>query len=516
MNKKYLILFFFIFLLSRLYFANSQAVFFDSPEYLTRLSDNNLLNALSSGHLPLHPGYIMIFWPVYHLAQTFQLPPSFSVIFIQAILAFFGICCFYQIIKNLFDKNIALKSSIIASIIPIFWISNSTIMMETTYVSFFLFSFYFFIKYFNLKYAKILYLFLGIIFLILSFTTHLIVILWIPLIIYSVYRTKPENTYKSIIYLLIAVALGGVVNGHFISILIKSGIINGIFQLFSSKFGEHANLSFSLSSVLIFLRNFTIPLLRNNTLLLTLLSFVFIVYSYLRNKKLFIILIFWIFPALITNQWWDSLLYGRHSLIASFGIALSVGFTLGKKRLLYYSVIAYLLISTVPTLQLLKKDTPYIIEAQAVKNLPQNGLFIESHFARPQLDKVYRGKTIFVEEPGWSKEALNKEIIDNLESKKPVFISSQALSEPYGLYSGPYLHVLSLSYKKEYVLKPLVRNFAIQEYKQIDFNDNLSIYKIISGHSTQYPKIQNLKYSKHRIDYNDPLIKIWLLVNKEH
>ncbi len=515
MNNKLFIIFFLLYLFSRLIFANPQAVFFDSPEYLTRLSDNNFLNALSSGHLPLHVGYIMIFWPVFHLAKIINFNPALFVIFFQSVLSFAGILCFYKIIEFLSNKKTALLSSLIVSIIPIFWISNSTIMMETTYVSFFFISYYFFIKYSIQTTSKYLYLGLAVFSFILSFITHIIVMFWIPLIIYNICYKNINKIPKFLFIFIITFFIASLINGYFIGIYDNSNIIRGIYLLFSSKIEEHANLPLNIHSVLVILRNFLIPLFRNNTIALVSLSFVSEIILLKSNTKLSILIFLWVMPSLITNQWWDSLLYGRHSLLSSFGIAFAAGLLIVKNRFFYYCLIIYILISTIPALFLLKKDIPYLMEAKTINNLSENGLLIESHFARPQVDKEYKGKVIFVEEPGWKKEELKNMINENFKYNKPVFITSQALSEPYGLYSGPYLHSLSLSYSKNFILYGTISDFTLKKYIEISKNDDLYIYKIILNKKNNYPNIANKKYNYRRIDYYDPIMQFWFLINSQ-
>ena len=95
-----------------------------------------------------------------------------------------------------------------------------------------------------------------------------------------------------------------------------------------------------------------------------------------------------------------------------------------------------------------------------------------------------------------------------LRNHKQVFVSSSALSEPYGLYSGPFLHYLTLSYAKNFELESLIKNYTLTIYKTIDENDNLYIYKIISTNKSPYPYIKPMKNSYRRIDYYDPLWRL--------
>src|ERR1700691_848625 len=105
---KYQIIFLFVlFFLSRIFFINSQAVFFDSGEYLHLFSLNNFINSLADGHIPLHLGYLLLFWPVFHTAIFFHINPRNFVIFIQIVLSGLTLFCFYQFVAFISDKKTA-------------------------------------------------------------------------------------------------------------------------------------------------------------------------------------------------------------------------------------------------------------------------------------------------------------------------------------------------------------------------------------------------------------------------
>lgn len=74
------LLYLFIFIISRLIFVNPIGIFFDSNEYLNVLANRNFINALFIGHFPPLEGYIILFWPIYHIAQFLKLDPSYVVI----------------------------------------------------------------------------------------------------------------------------------------------------------------------------------------------------------------------------------------------------------------------------------------------------------------------------------------------------------------------------------------------------------------------------------------------------
>ena len=291
----------------------------------------------------------------------------------------------------------------------------------------------------------------------LNLLTHLAVLLWIPLIIY--YNPK---SWK---WLVISIIVTSLFNAY----LISPNIFVGLAGVYLSKTSEHVQLT----NIFVLFRNFIIPLLRNNTNLIVILASI----SLFRRPSL----ILWILPALIVNQWWDSLFFGRHALIASYGLALLTAQFLKKHRLGKAVVITCLILVTVPTVARIREPIPYLEVAKQINHLQVGGTLIDSHFARPQTEGVYLGKTIYVNEPGWQLDLNNP----------PIFITKSALSDPYGLYSGPYLHSLSLSYKD----KPaLWHTLSTSHFTQVAQD----IYQI-SNTGLNYP-MENLYFFK-RIDY---------------
>ncbi len=243
-----------------------------------------------------------------------------------------------------------------------------------------------------------------------------------------------------------------------------------------------------LTNIFVLFRNFIIPLLRNNTSLIVILASM----SMFINRKSFILNFLWIAPAVIANQWWDSLLFGRHAMIASFGLSLMAANLLNSHRLLTSITITYLLLTVIPTVSLINKPIPYLEVAKQARSLQAGGTLIDSHFARPQTTNIYPGKTIYANEPGWK-----------LETIKPLFVTTAALSDPYGLYNGPYLHSLSLGYRYPPTLFEMLKNYHFTKI-------SADIYQI-TDEGVEYP-LENLYLSNRRLDYYDPISQLWIKV----
>lgn len=502
----------FLFILSRFFFINTGNVFFDSGENLGLFAYQNFFQAIVSGHFPPHEGYIVLFWPVFQIMNYLSFYPTYSVILGQILLATATIICFYKVISFITDNRTALFASIIVSLTPLFWITNVTIMMEIVYISFFFFALYFFINYLSLT-KKTIFLHLSAICLTFSFLTHMLIVLWFPLFLIITFYKRKKLLIKILLTFGVYLSLASILNILFIAAVSKETITAVFHHLYLIKGNEFAYLPMNVHGFFISMRNFLIPLFRGNTSLIVVIYFLSMLYLFINDKKIFLFGLLWIIPTLYTNQWWDSLLNGRHSLMASFGLAFIVAYMVRKHTTYALLIIIYLIFVSVPILQLLNSSIPYLQEMEAIKSLPKEGLFIESHFARPQVQNIRSQKFFYVNEPGYNTTTLMREINFHLEKKKPVFISSAALSEPYGLYSGPYLHNITLSYAKPFELKSKISKYTLTLYKIINKEDNLLIYQIVSATPSPYPQIQSLKNSSRRLDYYDPIARLLWIQN---
>lgn len=495
------------FVLSRLFFLTTGDVFFDSTEYLARFQNSSLLNALIHGHTPLHMGYVMICWPIFQVAQYIGLNPVAAILFMQIILALVTVVMMQKTVLLLTsDKALSKRVGWLMSVVPVFWIVNEAVMMETTYLFFWMISLFLLLKSFQSPNSKWKYLFWSSLSWMMAFWTHNLIIIWIPLFVYFIFARSKEQKLKYLWAGLATLVFASVINAFALSLTYQTNFTHGLHELYVVKMAERAHFDGSLEAMARYLRNWLIPLGYNNSwvLMLTAATGCFFVF---RNKPRFIpVLLFWIAPSVIANQWWDSLLFGRHALIATLGIVLMATFALRNTKI-FLSVFICLLLISLGTVSLYRQGIPYLQVRRAAVQLEQGGLLIESHFARPQMTGVYKGQTIFVEEPGWPSDTLIKKIADVRRTGKKVYVTGQALSEPYGLYSGPFLHPISLSYRKEKVLEPLLRDYQFSEAVRIGSGENLSIYEVVDK-GTVYPEMIQLSDHRRRIDWMDPLWRI--------
>lgn len=510
-TTKKIVFFFAVYIISRLWSINSGDIFFDSLEYIRRFSIDNYLASLSQGHLPLHSGYPAIGWPMYHISAWIGINPVYPIMLFQVFLSALAIAFFYKTTRLFFDETTAAIASILLSLSPLLWISTTTVMMEGIYLPFFIASVYYSLRFvkntecsFSLAAASTLCFGFALF-------THVGIILWTPTLILIVFLSKRQWVLYFTLLLGLSCAGFILLNSYFISTDNNTSLGNGVFTLLTGKLQEKASVDWSIHSLFVLFRNAIIPLFRNNTILIVLLAFFSLAHLVIQRNKYALIFLVWTAPFILANQWWDSLFIGRHSLPITYALCMLAAYAVRKKPVIAIILILYLLVSVIPAILLLRTETPYQALGSRMNVLPQNGLYIESHFARPQVEHRYYGRKFFVDEPGYDHTALAPMIITYLADNKPVFISSQALSEPYGLYAGPYLHTLSLSYKNPYRLSEIIKKFHLQQLPD-NSRSEIALYQISSYQPSAYPNVPQLQADRRRIDFSDPLIQGWIRI----
>ena len=518
-------------------FSYPQLVFFDALEYFDRLSNPNFPVALSSGHPPFHAGYVFLSWPVFQLTGKLGLNPILATEILTVFLGLGTIIFFYLLIKDLFNKKIAFWAGLFATLVPLFWIANVSIMVETSAIFFFGLSLYLFVLF--AKSGKRLWATSSAASFGYAFFTHTIIILWLPsfLAIYLLVKPKRFNLYSAVPMDIGTKkmddqpAQGGRGGRHFLAnflfwlfffyllilLLYQRSEPITVSKLFIIPFGQpgaHFASSFSFNFLLRAARNWLILLLRSNTNLLVILFFINLLLLFVKkNWRLFFVLLIWISPSVLTNQLWDSVLFGRHGILAFFPISLSAALLLRQnwsKTLLTI----YLLTASLGALTLLHQPIPYLELAKATAKLPDKGLLLETHFSRPQIN--FKGKTIIVNEPCWPGNQLEEIINNALSQGQPVFATSQALSDPYGLYTGPYLAPLSLNRQGIPELARIYNKYSFEKIITVDSQKKLFIYQIKPQTSADffYQDFKIPYFSRERIDFYDPLTQVWFLLVK--
>lgn len=507
--------------LTRIVFIAPYALFFDGPEYERLIMHNNLLSALTFGHEPIHPGFILPSWLVFRtVGPLFAVSSVIAGEVVAVVASVISLFVFYKITEIYFSKKIALRAVIIASLLPVFFLSSVNLLNDTTYICFYLLAFYF-LSGFILNRRKKEY-FWGFICLSYSVFTHTQILLWLPLFflpIIFVQKSKRKGVLKKIILFLFCGAGFGIFSLILLLAFTGSSFSHSIELLFMHG-GDIMMSPDAIQTGGRFARNLVIILLRNNSSIVILYAFIGLIYLFKYDKKRLAFCLVWILPVLIASQYWHIGLFGRVSLIASFPIALLSAHV--KSRIAFVFLVFCLLIFTVPLAIENSMSTLHKRVRQLYSEIPKDSVLISSNLIRPQV--TFRGEKYFINEPGQDIAFIKQKINSALLNNKKVFIDSQAVYNPYYSLDGNRLHILSLGKVGNTKVRELFKTYTVTISHDVNPEKRVFLYQInglvkrnrknIYGETAPGKEViiysQNIfsKVSPLRMDYGD--IGVWI------
>ncbi|MDP3994282.1 MAG: glycosyltransferase family 39 protein, partial [bacterium] len=288
------VVFFFI-LLTRFIFISPHALFFDSPEYLQSFVNKNLLGAMTVGHLPTHPLFILV--------GRLGIPISVASVF-SGILT----CVFlYLLIQRIFDKKTALFSILIYSFLPYVWISQTNFTIESILVMFFAGAYYFLYEYFRKKQNK--FWAVSLLFFTAALLTHFSILIFSVSFfgLLALFGFTRKNFTKVVLFIFTSLFLSVSIYCllfYFAGNLSREVVLSS----FINHLGERADLLRNVrNALLILLRSSTLPVL-------CLAVYGAFLLRRKTNKLMFLIIFF--LPFLYSSQFWHVGLFGRTGLPA--------------------------------------------------------------------------------------------------------------------------------------------------------------------------------------------------------
>lgn len=500
---------------SRVLFLSPLPIYFDSPEYVKLIENPNLLAALTSGHEPIHPGFILPAWILFRILPF--LGSVYSAEVISALFSALGLFIFFKIVQMLFDKKIAIRALIIASLLPVLFLAGVNVLTDTTYILFYLLSFYCLLL-FTRKYNK-KWLVFGIFSLAYTIFTHTQAILWLPVFFAPVILVKKKHMQTKLrqvgTFLFFGIALG------VFSLVFLLGLIGNSAQESLQLLFMHGTDIYGTGNIFMdivrSMRNLGIILLRNNSTLVIFAAIIGFILSHKKDKKKLAVLGLWFLPTFLVTQYWHIGLFGRVALIASFPLAILAAHI--KHRILFAVIIFQLVVITIP---LAIDNRNASIQKELVSlysSIPKNSVLVSSNLIRPQV--TYNGEIYFINEPGQGLEFIESKIDLALRENKNVYIDSQALYNPYFSYDGNHLHVLSLGTYGKSEIKPLFDRYQVQVIKTTS-NPRIFLYQVermlknTSKYSFQYSQEHWNEINPSRIDYRDLGTWAWVMLTRRH
>lgn len=502
---------FFFILFTRLIFISPNALFFDSPEYLQSFAGKSLLSAVTGGHLPTHPLFILIGW--------LGVPIS-----VMSALSGINTCVFlYLLLKQVFGKKTAWFSILLYSFLPYVWISQTNFTIESFLLMFFAGAYYFLFKYFKKRQNR--FWLASVFFFTAALLTHFSILVFSVsfLGLLALFGFSRRNLTRVILFIFASLFISVSI---YCLLFYSAGILNRevVLNSFINHLGERADLLRNT-------RNALLILLRSSTLPVLCLSVYGAFILRKKPKKLMFLIIFFL-PFLYSSQFWHVGLFGRTSLPALIPLSVFAAVSFKRKKYLVL-LLVYLVFSYAPILYRYKNtNQPIRIMQEIQSKLRQGGLYIDSHLSRPFT--TYSGEILHA---GFlpDGESLQKKIEDYIKEGKPVYIDSFAVFDPYLSYDASTLHILGMGRFGVSDTKEIFRNNYVKIAGVGDSSSRVYVFEIYNGNRTVDKENENptktisgkaepgssvFAYSnkwyerilKERFDYFDPVSWLWVLI----
>lgn len=459
-------------LVLRLPLVDGSIDFFDSPQYLWRSAVPNLIDALSSGHAPYHPGYVLLTWLLYHLSGG-GLEVSPALIALVSVLASsVSLVLVFLIARRLFSDGVAWLSTVLVGGAPYFWISSITILVDPVMIVFYLLSVWLYLEWLivhqtsqskNQQTTELIPL--SPYFLLLTsglsfgyaLFVHTQVAFWALALPALIIAFKSPKDWLNTIWQSIPWLLGPVLFlAAYIGLLLHTGhnqtLFDALWYLIAGNVGDRSQFEIVSGA-----RN--LRLVGGSVLaLFAVMGSIRLLRADVRRGTA---LVLWLYPGLIVSALYVySNLVGRASIVALVPAAMlaasqvSPPGTLAKWSLRDFFAsergghwrigILVLLMSTLAAslpLVLSYGTQPPMMEAinEIRKSLPQGGLYVSSNEAKtlhdyPTFDVVFEQ----------SQGDITTDINATLTANQPVFVGSDALTYPGYAVDGNHWRIFSL------------------------------------------------------------------------
>lgn len=463
-----------LFVVLRLWVLNMSDMWFDSGEYLRRMMEPGLMAAMTQGHAPLHVGYVGFGWVIYRVFGS-----MYWVGVGQVLLGLVGLWGLYRVVEYWFGREVARWSVVFYSLIPLVWVSQESVMMEAVYLPLFWLGWWGVIWW--RKTGKAKWLVGGLMALGWAVSTHLVVLLWMTVLVVSDEQKRKDKEFGELLKLMVGlgvmVGVVSVINGWLMGESLGVGVFGGVRELYVGKMSDRAVLGLDVLSWLRAVRNVMVPVyvhLGIATVVIGGVGFWGLVKR--RGLRRLGLMGLWLGPILIAAQWWD-FFSGRHLLIGLVGVVVLVAYVVVKMRWWKWVVLVYLVVFNVPSVARLRLPTYYQEMRQSLSELPEESLVVVGHFGKPHYGQL-KQEVVYVNQVG--EGGVGERIEKALGEEREVFVTSMALSEPYGQMSGPWVHPLGLSYHGSFLLEEELGGVEVEEVDS-------GLYEVIGVGEGEYP-----------------------------
>ena len=142
-----------VIIISRFLFFDGTPDYFDATQYLWRTNLGTLLDSLSTGHAPYHPGYLFFSYYFQHIFRLFridnlEIAATLPAVIFGALALWFFYLLSLRLTKNYLAAAIA---TLCATFAPYFWLGSISILIDPVMWGGYLIGLYFWLRYFETK-----------------------------------------------------------------------------------------------------------------------------------------------------------------------------------------------------------------------------------------------------------------------------------------------------------------------------------------------------------------------------
>ncbi len=464
-----------LFIASRFLFLANYPHFFDSPEYVNLAQSINLEIAFQNSHLPTHPIYIFL------LVLTKGAPVMLSAL--SAVFGLLTFIAFYLIVKNLFNKEVAVFSLFPLVVFFHSWLVQTNVMHEALDHFLLILGLLFWLLY--LRKNRLRFLLLSLTALLLTFFNFLGMLIWAPVFLAVTLLKSPRKQVARNIIVVALLVFSAATVAYLLTILFNQifslATAKGVAELFSG-FGTKVLLSWSLVDIIRVLRNsLYIAYYGYSPYLILVVVGSLVYFIYKKKYKELFILAFLLLPFYLTGKFWYGGFMGRYNNFAAYIFAILFAYI--KPRKLYFAVMLATLIFFYPAVAAYKK-TPVpktqskLIEYEQIK--ADAKLIIISDYQRPQLEYeniLNKNYAVILDNDKANKNTIIK-INNALANNQTVLITKQAITFPYFQYEGQTISPLSVGNVNKAKLYSFLKKKKLLKVNSNSSNTWLDIYKI--------------------------------------
>jgi len=413
--------------------------------------NQNILQAMATGHPPFHPLYLFfstVFNKIFHPASGI-----FGLTLTSVIFGSVSIIFLYLTVRELFSNKTAWLTAIIYALLPFVYFSQITILVDPVMQAFYFISLYLFTLSFRTKKHFLAFSFFSGLAMGLAAFAHTQVAFWLTgllAVILLKIKGLDKKSIKRMFLSLVFFALGA---GGFIILYAKLLVFGNTLADVGTpniraalKYLIFGNIS-DRGSISVYLTAKYLTMI--STTIVVLLSAAGYIHLLLKRKwRAFFALTVWAFPLLVTSAYIYENLHGRAMILGLAPLVIALALFLATLRgwmkiaVLLLVLIQLAVVSFPGVAKYHSQPAPNEDLTKMIANIDQSGVLATSNVTKTWFH--YGGKYINFGDVDFGAGLVSDEINKYLQDGKKAYISQDAVYLPTRRYDGLFYDIRSV------------------------------------------------------------------------